>query len=444
MKALNAEQSKGVNPANNGAIPLLKAIGVDALSDSDRVAFFAALRVDENSLSGPEVTTLQDYIDGLDLSDFEKESLRDIELAPYTSETLPNHAAWVESNDELLSNAITGLANEYFYIPIFPNERELIELVSAGLTNRCVQIGRGLAWRSMLRLGKHDINGALEDIESLYRLGRHLSQHAFAFSYALSGSLETLANRATEQVLISKEMSIDQCNLLRRMLESLPSFRDPAEAADREMRIGVHDFFFAAIDNRTDSNATNRFNGQWLDINVALRTQNEFIDKVVDALKTSDRVTRDEHFVELEWKLVDGDIHVRPELLPSMLLIDSRSKASERLALSILRLGIFSYETYAELDDTQKTNKDLLNVGVALAAYHTVHGEYPQELDALNNAGFPVTTIDRFSGEQFRYRLTEGSFLLYSVGPDEVDNGGVRERKLDITLGENVVLESDW
>lgn len=55
-----------------------------------------------------------------------------------------------------------------------------------------------------------------------------------------------------------------------------------------------------------------------------------------------------------------------------------------------------------------------------LEAYRLAHGAYPESLDALEGAA----TLDPLNGQPFRYSREGGSFRLYSIGPDGIDQGG--------------------
>jgi hypothetical protein len=84
---------------------------------------------------------------------------------------------------------------------------------------------------------------------------------------------------------------------------------------------------------------------------------------------------------------------------------------------------------------------DLALIGCALERYRLEAGRYPDALDALRKY-LPKIPPDVISGEPLKYRLTnDGRFLLYSVGWNETDDGGMpglteRMKKLDRTTGD--------
>jgi len=72
-----------------------------------------------------------------------------------------------------------------------------------------------------------------------------------------------------------------------------------------------------------------------------------------------------------------------------------------------------------------QTSVDFARVACALERYRLAHGEYPEALDALAPQFITQVPHDIINGEPLHYRRTDdGSFLLYSVGWDEKDDGG--------------------
>jgi hypothetical protein len=68
---------------------------------------------------------------------------------------------------------------------------------------------------------------------------------------------------------------------------------------------------------------------------------------------------------------------------------------------------------------------DLARVATALERFRLAHGEYPETLDPLAPQFIAQLPHDLINGLPLHYRRTEdGSFVLYSVGWDEKDDGG--------------------
>jgi hypothetical protein len=68
---------------------------------------------------------------------------------------------------------------------------------------------------------------------------------------------------------------------------------------------------------------------------------------------------------------------------------------------------------------------DEARIACALERYRLAHGVYPQSLDALVPATIDSVPHDIINGEPYHYRLRpDGTFLLYSVGWNQTDDGG--------------------
>lgn len=69
---------------------------------------------------------------------------------------------------------------------------------------------------------------------------------------------------------------------------------------------------------------------------------------------------------------------------------------------------------------------DLARVAVALERYRLAHGAYPESLDVLAPQFIAQMPPDVMSGKSLQYRRnSDGSFVLYSVGWNQADDGGV-------------------
>jgi hypothetical protein len=69
---------------------------------------------------------------------------------------------------------------------------------------------------------------------------------------------------------------------------------------------------------------------------------------------------------------------------------------------------------------------DLARVACALERYRLEHGEFPDRLEALAPKFIDPLPHDPINGEAFKYRRTgEGRFILYSVGWNGKDDGGM-------------------
>ena len=89
-----------------------------------------------------------------------------------------------------------------------------------------------------------------------------------------------------------------------------------------------------------------------------------------------------------------------------------------------------------------QTSADSARVAIALERYRLAHGEHPEALDTLAPQFIARLPHDVINGQPLHYRRTsDGQFLLYSVGWNETDDGGVVGR---IKYGAPDISEGDW
>lgn len=72
-----------------------------------------------------------------------------------------------------------------------------------------------------------------------------------------------------------------------------------------------------------------------------------------------------------------------------------------------------------------EASKRIVVTAIALKRYQLKHGNYPAELSGLTPEFLPSVPFDPVDGNPLRYRPnSDGTFLLYSIGDDGVDDGG--------------------
>ena len=68
-------------------------------------------------------------------------------------------------------------------------------------------------------------------------------------------------------------------------------------------------------------------------------------------------------------------------------------------------------------------------VGMALERYRAAKGDYPAALGTLAPEFLPSVPVDVFNGQPLHYRRVPGGAVVYSVGPNLKDDGGVEDRE---------------
>ena len=63
-------------------------------------------------------------------------------------------------------------------------------------------------------------------------------------------------------------------------------------------------------------------------------------------------------------------------------------------------------------------------LGLALYCYRAKNGRFPKKPDDLTPEFIPAVPLDPFDGEPLRLKQTDHGLIVYSIGPDMIDNGG--------------------
>lgn len=99
----------------------------------------------------------------------------------------------------------------------------------------------------------------------------------------------------------------------------------------------------------------------------------------------------------------------------------------------------YAVPNFVKATQTLARNQTMANearIACALERYHLAHGEYPENLPALAPQYLEHPPRDLMNGEPLKYRKTpEGSFVLYSVGWNQTDDGGAPGKTVE---------EGDW
>jgi hypothetical protein len=87
---------------------------------------------------------------------------------------------------------------------------------------------------------------------------------------------------------------------------------------------------------------------------------------------------------------------------------------------------------------------DEARIASALERYRLAHNAYPDSLDALVPACIDEVPHDIMNGQPYHYRLRpDGTYLLYSVGWNQTDDGGKVVYKKDAPAQVDY-KEGDW
>jgi hypothetical protein len=172
-----------------------------------------------------------------------------------------------------------------------------------------------------------------------------------------------------------------------------------------------------------------------------LPSRREFTRKYQDVLAQLQEISEQPLW---EWQRQPADI-IEDELV---------AEGEDRIRFQMLLILLPALGKAASVHETAAQTRDAALVLLALARHRLDHARYPDTLDALVPAYLPEIPPDRYDGRPIKYRLTDvGKPLLYSVGSNRADDGGVpREGDQDGTAAMkwcppsegHLVAPGDW
>ena len=124
-------------------------------------------------------------------------------------------------------------------------------------------------------------------------------------------------------------------------------------------------------------------------------------------------------------------------------LVEGRLAQDERLRLADL-LAPSAMPAYFVAERTTQ-ERDAALVSLALVGYRLRHGTWPKKLADLSPDLLTRIPADRFTGTPLKYRLIEGNPVVYSVGEDLIDDGGLPIPAPESPQQKNAPIgEGDW
>ncbi|KPK80528.1 MAG: hypothetical protein AMJ81_11940 [Phycisphaerae bacterium SM23_33] len=434
VAALDALAAEGVTKDNNAAIPLLQALGPAMLPETTRQEILR--RLGSPPLPGPDDCFIT--LEAWNAEHPEWPVGDELDLAaegPWASKDMPGLAKWLDANAKALDLLVAATDRPRYYVPLVSESDppRVLDVVMPpmGLL-QCAS--RALTARAMRRLHEGQIQGAWSDILAAHRLGRLLSQRPILLDKVVGVGFEQRAARAATRLAGSGRLTAPQAERMLADLAALPVAGDIADGFGRSERFVMLDSFVAMsqgmpIDQMQQRSARPAPSGRWprMDFDEMMRVANRGFDRVVAAHREDTFAKREHAFDQLQEEL---DALCRKTRTRGRILLlklagwPCRKRLSRELANVLVSLLVPSLSRVSLLQDACRTHVNLENIALAIAAYRAEKGRWPAQLKDLSPAYLKEVPPDRFTGKPLIYKLQPKGYVLYSVGPNMVDDEG--------------------
>jgi hypothetical protein len=441
--ALNERLRQGVTPENNANVLLIKAIGPYPEGAPMPAEFYKLIGIPELPKKGNYVVSSRRHITKHRELDPEREPadlLKDFDEAaerPWKTAKYPVVAGWLTVNEEPLTLVTQGLKRTHYFSPLVPraDENGRGSLIASLLP--AVQRCRELAWflqiRVMWHVGEGRPDAAWQDLLTCHRLGRQVARGGTLIEMLVGVAIDHIASHAELLWLENVQPDADKLRACLRDLQALPPLTAVADKIDLTERFMFLDTVMmmdrqgvkGGLGLRLSDEAAQSFL-KGIDWDPALRKGNRWYDRLATTLRVKDRAAREQQLDQLEKELRElakglEDEDRLAKLVSSKLSSEARGALVGDALVANLIPAVRKVQMASDRDQQIQRN---LHVAFALAIYQRDHGRYPKNLDELAPKYLAELPSDVFNGKALKYQVSKKGYLVYSVGPNGIDEGG--------------------
>lgn len=378
--------------------------------------------------------------------------LDSIVVQPWTSDEHPDLVEWIEANAAAVQMIEAAASSDYYLWPIAISDEPDATLFDVryaplGDIREAAGIHLALALRadsseSTTRKWNHVITVA--------RLGRLIADGNTMVDRLVAASLVSKASETATVLLQGGDLSEGLAKWIGQQLAELQPWPDMHLAYTHETRLaGVSAFQSLYRQQLTGDLSGDDEAGRFalFDVNAALRRADVWYDRV-DAAFTQptfrlrygalgDVMSDFEKVIET-WR--DDN---KALLVLGLTCTPSPVKqriATDRVYRLVMAITMPDISRAILLDGNGRVRVALLQTAIALHRYQLQAGRYPESLDALVPEFLDALPIDLFSDEPLIYRREGDGFVLYSVGPNFIDDGGVTAEKAIFDNPHDIVI----
>ncbi len=464
VAALNERFGKGVTPENNAAPLLLRAWGADIIRESTRSRVFEILQMEpvpEEGLAGrrlkevvediwpkgvPKGATTRPVED--DVWQEGERVLKRAMAGPWSADELPAAAAWLKANEERLALVGQAAKRPRYYIPLVSEYDPACMMdVQFAIWSEWIQAGEMYVSRAMNKLHRGDADGACGDLLAAHRLARLVGQGWTVIDKLFALVLEGTVCEGDAALATSGKLTAAQQRDFLAELEALPKVvASPSEGLLFE-RLCILDLVGVCRRKGPDK-AFELLGVSWsprggVEWDRELREINAWLNRYEEAQCKPNYADSVAAFRTLELDHCKLYARVRPGWLARLI-----REIKKKLPMARTRRGARRPRVRGSLGEvlvamilpaiSLRDNHDrcimrleIAKLALALGAYRKEKGNFPAALSDLRPEYLKQIPQDTFAGKPLIYKRIGKGYLLYSLGPNMIDDGGVEDEDTD-------------
>lgn len=479
MQAVDQLGAKGVTSQSNFEVIVRRVLGPEEILEEIRTEYYQKLGMEIGS--GP---FYQDFYSSFaeqaeargEKQAFEAEYDAVLER-PWKRAEFPRAASWVQAQSKHLDLLVSESSRLRYYTPYIGTDFE-IDLTDGeampgpqliGMLLPSIQsqreLARGLRIRANLYVGEGRYDQAWADLLAIHRISRLVSQGVTVIESLVGIAMNSIAYEGTRHLLAAPGVSD---RLLARMQHDLATLqpRSPMwqkiDVAERFMGLDCVQWLA-----RNDS-ATNQPGGIFrfmkmlklinslslldsaapllvpvayrdepqrkpaataINWDITARRMNTWYDRIAKAMREPERGQRKRQFDEIseDLKNLKNKIADTESLTAAILQGKRRDALGEMFSDILAALLVPALQQVSIAEHSAKARDDLLRVALATESYRRANGSFPETLDTLVPRYLKSVPNDSLSGRAFKFKRDGNRVVLYSVGRNGIDDGGVMD-----------------
>ena len=477
VAALNALSKRGVTAENNAAVVLYQVVGPGDIRSELRPVYFKQLGIAPLPIQGNYFVTLdqlvQQAVVGRNVSEQEFvkldplvrrrvfaaqdkvwEQFDQAQIRSWNAREFPLLAEWLQVNRDPLKLLQQAVQRPRYYSPLIATEKEapLVSVLLPGLT-QYRELARALSIRITMNVSEGKIDEVIADSVTCHRLGRLIGQGPFLIDSLVAVAIDTMACHADVMAAHYGKLSLAEIKAWRKQLQGLtpvPSIIERIDIGERfsylDVTLGMVRFGpsgLSQLDEMGESSENEKTGfrdifskamlnsiSEWDNV---MRRGNGWYDKLATAGRKATYQERVAAFAEIDQELEELAKSTSDLKKLALSLLAQGKKPTTVLSSQLsdilisLMLPAVGQATLAE--DRLVMNNRLVEVALGLAAYRQETRQYPVQLEQLVPKYLDKIPEDLFSSKPVRYRRKTQGYLLYSVGPNQKDDGGQQENQ---------------
>jgi hypothetical protein len=289
-----------------------------------------------------------------------------------------------------------------------------------------------------------DAPRALSDLHAMTALSDHLREQPFLITELVAQAIDATAFESIKQSLVESPDLFPTGELID-LAHRIGAAADPADRlceVVKSERLGFLDAMqrLYTDDGRGDGRLTaagmRMFAGMLQPLGV-LGDEYEFSPAPLAPVAAGTAISRREAVAFYDRIMADTVLMLRaprwqrdPMASPDLKLVSRTEGLVNAVRYWPARMLVPALGHMARTADLQRATIDSTLIAIALELHRREHSAYPATLAELSPRLLPIVPLDLLDGKPLRYRLIAGRPVVYSVGPDLVDDDG-RPMKLD-------------